>query len=238
MNTYKVNGFPITNFSSLDSCADYILKNPKIYISLGAEGILNKSDNFKVLKYNQDCVFFCDGYGSVLALNKIYNIKATKIPGCELWLKVIEKSRSSKIALIGGSEETNSCTESKLISELSANIVYRHNGFFSPEQNCNVIESILASKPDIVFIAMGQPRQEEIAIALKKMDSKLTILPIGGSFDVYTGKVNRAPKLFINLKIEWLYRLIKQPSRWQRQLVIPKFIYLLFSKKINSNDEL
>ena len=70
-------------------------------------------------------------------------------------------------------------------------------------------EDILRNKPDIIFVAMGSPLQEKLIINLQDLH-KATYMGLGGSFDIYVGKLKRAPDIFINLNLEWAFRLIRE----------------------------
>jgi len=87
-----------------------------------------------------------------------------------------------------------------------------------------VLEDIKQKKPDVVFIAMGSPRQEFL-MQRYLQEYKALYMGLGGSFDVYSGMKNRAPKIFVDLGLEWFYRLLKEPTRISRQLKLVKFFF-------------
>ena len=104
-----------------------------------------------------------------------------------------------------------------------------HHGYF--EKDTKVIELITKSKPDILFVALGFPKQETwIHENLRKIKVPLYVAE-GGSFDFISGEVARAPKGLRNIGLEWLFRLIFQPSRIKRQLALPKFLWLVFTNR-------
>ncbi|MFL6556091.1 MAG: WecB/TagA/CpsF family glycosyltransferase, partial [Bacillus sp. (in: firmicutes)] len=137
------------------------------------------------------------------------------------------------IYLLGGREETNQ----KAVANIQSNypqiqIVGRHHGFFDWEKN-TVTAEIKAANPDIVFVALGFPRQEQwIAKNLDQFSSGL-FMGVGGSIDVLAGEVQRAPRIWQQMNLEWFYRLISQPSRWRRMLAIPRFLIQIFSLKLH-----
>ena len=94
----------------------------------------------------------------------------------------------------------------------------------------NLIKDLFRKKPDVVFVAMGSPKQE---LLMEEMQQKHAALyqGLGGSFDVYTGNVDRAPKWWVKNNLEWAYRLVKQPSRIKRQIHLVRFLYLLKMNK-------
>jgi len=92
-----------------------------------------------------------------------------------------------------------------------------------------IVDQIVAAKPDMIFVATGFPKQE-FFIAKYRQRFDALWMGVGGSFDVVAGAVKRAPMFWQNHHIEWLYRLIKEPSRFKRMLVLPRYLRLV--KKI------
>ncbi|VDG18071.1 WecB/TagA/CpsF family glycosyltransferase [Lactiplantibacillus mudanjiangensis] len=95
-----------------------------------------------------------------------------------------------------------------------------------------VVNQIAAAKPDMIFVATGFPKQEFFIAKYRHRVAGLW-MGVGGSFDVLAGAVKRAPKFWQDHHIEWLYRLIKEPSRFKRMLVLPRYLRLV--KKIAKN---
>ena len=88
------------------------------------------------------------------------------------------------------------------------------------------------SEADIVFVCLGAPKQEKwIHDNKEKLEGKV-LMGLGGSLDVFAGEAKRAPDIFIKLNIEWLYRLIKQPSRFIRMLALPRFLIRVILERI------
>jgi N-acetylglucosaminyldiphosphoundecaprenol N-acetyl-beta-D-mannosaminyltransferase len=86
-----------------------------------------------------------------------------------------------------------------------------------------MLEAVNSAHPDIVLVALGSPRQEIFASKLVKHVPGVFAVGCGGALDVLAGKVRRAPRFMVEHKLEWLYRLWKEPSRWRRQIVLPIF---------------
>ncbi len=103
-------------------------------------------------------------------------------------------------------------------------VVGNRNGYFSKEDEGEIISQINESKPDVIFVGLGFPKQEEFINRNKsRIDSKI-IIGNGGVTDILAGESKRAPDIFIKLNLEWLYRLLKEPSRIARQIALPRFI--------------
>ena len=92
-----------------------------------------------------------------------------------------------------------------------------HDGYFKPEDEAAVVEAINASKADCLFVAMPTPRKERFLKHYRDVLTPSFVMGVGGSFDVYGGKVARAPVLVQKLGLEWLFRVVQEPRRlWRR----------------------
>ncbi len=101
------------------------------------------------------------------------------------------------------------------------------DGYYDDEQT--IVDQIVAAQPDMVFVATGFPKQE-FFIAEHRQRLDALWMGVGGSFDVIAGAVKRAPLFWQKHHVEWLYRLIQEPSRFKRMLVLPRYLRLV--KKI------
>ncbi len=204
----------------------------KILYAINAEKIINLSSDEKIIINNN--IAFPDGIGAVWALKRNGLINACKIPGCELWLDLINRYHSSKsFYIIGGKQKVLDDTLKKIrIQFPGINILGSRNGYFrSNNDYVRLIESIKNKKPEIIFVAMGSPKQENLIKKLYEVNPA-TYMGLGGSFDVYTGDVKRAPKFFVRLNLEWAYRLFKEPKRIFRQFSLISFLFHLLLRKI------
>lgn len=226
MESKTANGVSFYAPKSRTELIDFAFTKKAILVAVNAEKILHATDASRAI-INRN-VGYPDGIGAVWALQKKGCKNAIKIPGCELWLDIInEYSQSKRFYLIGGKEEIIQATVSKLNGCYpKIDIVNFRNGYLSTEDELAVIEDIQRTKPDVVFVAMGSPKQE---LLMEEMSKKHPAVyqGLGGSFDVYTGNVKRAPNWWINNNLEWAYRLVKQPSRIKRQIHLVKFFVLL-----------
>ena len=234
MNFKIVNNYKINAFVSKSIFLDYIINHKKILVAMNAEKIMKNDDRLR--RIANENIAYADGFGAVIALRS-KGLKAIKIPGSELWLDIIDRfQKSKKFYLIGSSSLVIEATIVKLKKDYpSIEIVGYQNGFLKKGDKDKLIEQLKATKPDIIFVAQGSPRQEFL------MDELIAIYPalymgLGGSFDIYGGDKKRAPKFFLKLQLEWLYRLFKEPTRFSRQLALLKFVIFigfdaLFQKK-------
>ncbi|KAF9140923.1 hypothetical protein BGX30_005787 [Mortierella sp. GBA39] len=107
------------------------------------------------------------------------------------------------------------------------------DGYFSQEQDAEVIAAIREAEPDILFVARAVDTQEPWIARYKEQLGVPVMMGVGGSFDVISGKSKRAPKLFQQLRAEWLYRLLREPTRAKRMLALPKFVVKVLRDKEN-----
>jgi N-acetylglucosaminyldiphosphoundecaprenol N-acetyl-beta-D-mannosaminyltransferase len=171
-----------------------------------------------------------DGIGIVLAIRWLYGLRATRVPGSELMPSICREAarKGYKIFLYGSKEDVNKSAVEKLQSTYPGiQIVGRANGYLKNDQMPNLIKEINESGADILFVALGSPKQEQwIQAYLPKLNVKVC-QGIGGTLDTIAGRVKRAPTFFRWAGLEWLYRLMKEPTRIRRQTVL-----LIFALKI------
>ena len=159
-----------------------------------------------------------------------------RIPGQAYFRKVLEigEKENWSFYLLGGKDDVPKIAAENLKKIYpNINIVGYHEGFFELEGEEKVIQEINSLKPNALFVAMGAPLQEKW-IAKYKNDLKVDVAAgQGGTFDYEAGKIKRAPKIFQKLCIEWLWRLILQPSRIIRMLALPVYLFkITFTKDI------
>jgi N-acetylglucosaminyldiphosphoundecaprenol N-acetyl-beta-D-mannosaminyltransferase len=179
-----------------------------------------------------------DGYGIILASKILSTPIIERVAGYDLMIRLLEhgNEKKLKIYLLGGREETNQKAVTNISKQFpDIQIVGSHHGFFDWDKN-TITDEIKAASPDLIFVALGFPRQEKwIANNLSKF-SKGLFMGVGGSIDVLAGEVQRAPEFWQKLNLEWFYRLISQPSRWRRMLAIPRFLIRIFKLKLRHSD--
>lgn len=232
-NRVELNGVKVHPFRSFDELLNYVTGRKGILVAINAEKILHATEQTRnIINRN---IGYCDGIGAVMALNKRGYKDVAKIPGCELWLKIISAlyKEGKSFYLVGGKPEVIEATVAKLKDQFAGiNISNYRDGYIkSDEEKQLLIEDIANKKPDVVFVAMGSPKQE---LLMEEMSQKHQAIyqGLGGSFDVYTGTVERAPEWWVKHNLEWAYRLIKQPSRIKRQIHLVRFWFMVKLGKI------
>jgi UDP-N-acetyl-D-mannosaminouronate:lipid I N-acetyl-D-mannosaminouronosyltransferase len=227
MKYSKLNGITTYAPKSRDELIDYAFDNKSLLVAVNAEKILHATEQSRsIINRNFG---YPDGIGAVWALKKKGFKNVVKIPGCELWLNIVERYyKTKKFYLIGGKQEIINSTVFKLKKQFNEiNICNFRDGYINTEvEEKALIQDILKHKPNIIFVAMGSPKQELLMERIQQ-NHKAVYQGLGGSFDVYTGKVKRAPNLWVKNNLEWAYRLINQPSRIIRQIHLLRFFILL-----------
>lgn len=207
---------------------------------------VNPEKNFSVPKnkilfnqFKKSDLLLPDGIGIVLAAKIIHGVRINRIPGVDFMMeicKIAEKNHKS-IYIYGAAEEVNYNAEKKL-KKLFPNLKVggRTNGFIKEREMENLIREINNSSAEILFVALGSPAQELwIAKYGKQLINIKICQGIGGSLDALVGQVKRAPEIWKKLSIEWLYRLISQPKRINRQKVLPIFALLVILTRIKND---
>ena len=219
----SINKVQIYPFSTTDELLDFIADKKQLLIAINAEKIMHATDSMRELINSN--IGYADGFGAVLGMRRKGYKDVIKIPGCELWLKIISKYQKTKsFYFVGGRDTVIEATIKKLKCEYPLlNIIGYHNGYFDDNDKKMITQDILNKKPDVVMVALGSPKQELFMHELLLLYPAL-YMGLGGSFDVYTGNVKRAPDWWVKHNLEFAYRLLKQPSRIKRQIFLLKYI--------------
>ena len=229
----KVNDITVSETAELIEQFVKEQDKPHLIVTLGTEMVMasQKDSDIKNLINNASLVC-ADGVGVVWGARKAGLKLREKAAGVEILEEVVKRSSESKlrIFLLGAEPGTAEKTAENLRNKYpNCNIVGTFHGYF--KEDSEPIEIIKKAKPDVIFTALGFPKQEKWYLS-HAQELKIPVgMGVGGSFDVLSGKIDRAPMWMRKLSLEWLYRLIKEPSRFKRMMSIPKFILaILFSK--------
>jgi N-acetylglucosaminyldiphosphoundecaprenol N-acetyl-beta-D-mannosaminyltransferase len=220
-------------------------RKPCFAVAINPEKVLKakKDDELEEILKKSD-LNFVDGIGIVLGSKILYKKKIKeRIAGIDLFMSILRLSAKNKyrVYLLGAKEETIK----KAVAEIKnthpqIEIAGFHNGYFEDEEK--VVTGIKNSDADILFVGMGSPKQEKFIYNNLDMGSpkqekfiynnldRLNVkfaMGVGGSFNVLSGELKRAPQTVQKLGLEWFYRFILDPKRLPRILSLPKFIFLL-----------
>ena len=202
---------------------------PKTVLAVNPEKVMRaREDDSLASALNHAGLLLPDGIGVVLAVRALQKGQLSRVAGADLMQLICQRAAQSghKIFLFGGRQAVNHAAAVVLRQRYPGiRIVGCQHGYIDESQTETLIKTINRSGADILFIALGSPRQE---IWMKNNLGRLTVKVcqgIGGTLDVISGEVKRAPKLFILLNLEWLYRLLVQPARIFRQTALPRFAW-------------
>lgn len=226
-----IRGALVYPFTSADQLIDFADEKKGILVAVNAHKLLDA--NGVTLPIINNNIAYCDGAGAVAAAKIKGAPDAVKLAGCELWLKIIERFHSSKtFYIIGAKPEVHEKTVARLREQFpDIKILGHRDGYIkTPADREALIADVEQKKPDVVFVAMGSPTQE---ILMSEMLARHCAIyqGLGGSFDVYTGNVPRAPKWMAENKLEFLYRLWKQPKRIKHDIDYLRFIWWYLTRQ-------
>lgn len=202
-------------------------KQSTFIVTANPEIVMAAKDNpdFKELVNGADFLT-ADGIGIIKGANILKTPMKERVTGYDLfsWFIEIAEKRSSKIFFVGAKPEVIAKVAQKVSEKYPhIQVVGAKDGYFKEDLR-TVATEIEAAEPDMVFAALGYPRQEELIHILRQDNLPAMMMGVGGSFDVFSGTVKRAPMIFQKAHLEWFYRLLTNPTRFKRMLVLPKFI--------------
>lgn len=191
-----------------------------------------KDDGFLNILNSAD-ILIPDGIGIVIAsyLNKI-KLKE-RVAGCDIAYGILHviKNSNYKVYLLGGKEGITKQAKANLEKEYNVKIINGRDGYFKDSEDREIVEHINQSNVDILFVGLGFPRQEKWLYKYKDQLNVKVSMGVGGTLDVMSGNVKRAPKIYQKIGMEWFYRLLKQPKRIGRIVKLPVFIFKVITNK-------
>lgn len=196
--------------------------------------VANKDEEFKNILNKAD-LLVPDGIGLVLASKYLKKELQERVTGIDLMEEMLKYANQEKksIYILGAKDGVakKACENIKLkYNNIDVKGSYHgyfkgfHIGMKNHIEEQLVLKEINEKKPDILFVAFGAPKQEKWINEFKDEIGANIFIGVGGSIDVYAGNVKRAPKIYQKLCIEWLYRVIKEPFRIKRIMLLPLFI--------------
>jgi N-acetylglucosaminyldiphosphoundecaprenol N-acetyl-beta-D-mannosaminyltransferase len=180
-----------------------------------------------------------DGIGVVIA-SKFYGTPLKeRVTGVDLSAEILRvgAAMGSRLFLLGAAQASLELAAEKISENYKGiQIVGTRNGYFSEDEEEEIVQEIQSSQADILFVGLGAPKQEKFIYQYKdKLGVKIAI-GIGGGIDILSGTAKRAPEFYQRAGLEWFYRLLKQPSRFMRMTKLPKFILLALIDAVFSRD--
>ncbi len=226
----EVLGIPITCFPSYEDAAETIVQRIReqqktFCIAINPEKVcFARNDSAFGDVVRRGHVHICDGMGIALAVRLIEGWRIPRITGVDLFLKLmaVAEQEGLKIYLLGAKPQANEKAYAALREKHpNLQIAGRHHGYF--EDASAVVAQINDAGADMLFAALGSPHQEKWLHEHLEAIRVPFCMGVGGSLDVLSGDVKRAPEFFQRTGTEFLYRLIREPWRWRRQSVLLAF---------------
>lgn len=196
-----------------------ITGNPEIVMSCQKDQALRSV-------VDQAGIVTADGAGIVMVSRFRGGQLTERVTGCDLLFRLLEEgSRKNWSFYMFGAEESVSKRAVDVIAQNYPGVVVRgrHHGFFTTDEEQSIVEEIQEAQPDFLIVALGAPNAEHWINKYRHQLNARVAIGVGGSLDILAGKTKRAPAIWQKLNLEWLYRLLSQPSRWRRQLILPRF---------------
>ena len=187
---------------------------------------------------NSADIINADGQAVVWASRFVKKPIKERVAGIDLFVNLIQTAhkKKHKIFLLGAKQDVVDKVNIRIANEYSPDVVSGYaNGYFKEDEEDKIITQIINSKPQMLFVAMTSPKKELFLYRNREALSNVNfIMGVGGSFDVYSGNLQRAPLFLQKIGMEWFFRLIQDPRRmWKRYLVgNSKFVALVLREKI------
>lgn len=233
-NLVKIQGFDVDSFT-FEQAVDWAYSKHGQIVTINPEMIsaAQKNSDFAEIINSAELVV-ADGIGVEIGL-KILGYKVKRIAGIDLGKALVEKFTASgkSVAMIGAKPGVVDSAIENLSKEYqNLNVVYSHDGYFDNDED--IIESVISANPDLILVALGSPKQEFFIHNIKEKLPNSTLIGLGGSFDVWAGVVERAPKIYQKLGLEWLYRTLKEPKRFKRIFpTLPLFVLKVLKERFS-----
>lgn len=212
-----------------------ITANPEIALKI------MQDEKFREISQNADLIT-PDGIGIVYASKLLGGNIKERVTGFDLVVSLFEKrkkqSKTLKLYALGADQDTIKKAVTNIENTYpNVQVIGYKDGYFGKEEESKIVKEINECKPDLLLVGLGSPKQEEFIFRHKAYLNTKVSIGVGGTFDVLSGNVKRAPEIYQKLGMEWFYRLVTNPKRFKRQLSLFEFgfkvvcVALGFSKK-------
>ena len=235
----NVAGVPVVPFQSYDhalACIERTVETGQktFWVAINPQKCFRAWHDSNLLEVlNRADVGICDGVGVSMAAKILYGQRIERCTGCDLFFRILPLAAEKGwgVFMLGASPESNTEARKRLEQLFPGlRIVGNRDGYF--EDSASVIEEINATEADLLFVAMGSPKQEYWISRHRQEINAAFCMGVGGSFDVASGTINRAPKIFRRTGTEFLYQLVTEPHRWKRQKVYFPFMLRVIARRL------
>jgi len=204
---------------------------PRLVVTADAAGIVAAQSDlqWRSIMETADLVT-PDSAGVLWAAERAGDPIPQRVSGVDMVEKLVARSANNKnrIYFLGAAPGIAALARDALLKKYpGACVVGVHDGFFGEGETRSVVDEVRRAAPNILFVAMGIPKQEKFIKEHMYEIGASVNMGVGGSFDVLSGSVKRAPNWMQKLQIEWLWRLLQNPKKWRKVASLPKFSWLV-----------
>ena len=232
----KVHAFSMNE--ALDNIHHAIQAKESLHIGmLNAAKVVNMKRNPELGEdVNSSDMILADGSAVVLAGKLLRKKLPERVAGIDLMHGILKRGNQFgyRVFCLGASEDISKKIEVE-IARHYPNVVLagRRNGYFSSDEESSIAQQIADAKADVLFVAITSPKKEQFMAKWNETMKVPIVHGVGGSFDVFAGKVQRAPIIWQKMGMEWLYRVMQEPGRlWKRYLVTNTLFLGMLAKEI------
>ncbi|MCD8090504.1 MAG: WecB/TagA/CpsF family glycosyltransferase [Clostridiales bacterium] len=242
-----IMGVPFNNISMTEAMGIILLnlkeRKQTVIYTPNPEMVMAAQKDKKFMQVLNDAdLLLPDGIGVVKASKFYHNPIKERVAGCDLIEEIFSRIKTSinTVYFLGGAEGVAEKAKQKMQRRYRGlGISGTHHGYFkdgSPEEK-EILDEINRLNPEVLLVGLGFPRQEKWIAKHKNELNSIIIIGVGGSFDVLSGNVKRAPEFYRNHGLEWFYRLVTQPTRFKRMLVLPVFMIRAIGERFGAKIE-
>lgn len=235
----QILGMPV-DVVTMEGCMDRLSEfvasgKPHLVVTADSSGIVQaQTDRGLAELYETADLVTPDSAGVVWAMRRAGKPVPSRVSGVDIVDRVcgVSSERGWRVFFLGAAAGVAELAAERMrLRHPGCNIVGARHGYFPPESDEIVAAEVAATKPDILFVAMGIPRQEKFIRATEATIGAKVAMGVGGSFDVFSGKVRRAPVLLQKMKMEWLWRLAQNPKKIGKVMLLPRFVLMILRER-------
>ena len=210
-------------------------REPSQVVTADASGLVAaQTDSLLASIYRSAELVTADSIGVLWALGRGGHKLGERVSGVDLVDRICAASADKgwRIFFLGSAPGVAETAAEKLrLKYPGCNIVGTRHGYFPAESDALVAEEVAAFQPDVLFVAMGIPRQEKFIAATKAIHRAKVSIGVGGSLDVFSGRAKRAPAVIQRLNLEWLWRTLLNPKKLPKALTLPRFVWMVLTRR-------